>query len=311
MKLGVDLGGTKIEAIVLENTGSVVWRERIATPQHDYDGTLNAIADLVTRAKVDNSLSASLPIGIGTPGALYFSPEHADALMKNSNSTVLNDRPFLADLRRQLNCQVYLENDANCFALAETLSGCGAELDEKPESVFGIILGTGVGGGIVVHQRLLSGRHHIAGEWGHNTLPTSVLSCLPDGEKTRPCYCGRHDCIETYLSGPGIAKSYALKFHTQKSSKDIIQAMRQKDERALLVWDNYLEQLAASIAQVVNILDPALIVLGGGMSLVSEIYQTLPTRMRPYVFTEDFSTQILPAKLGDSAGVYGAAWLSE
>lgn len=310
MKIGVDLGGTKIEALVLDELGQAVWRKRTATPQGSYKGTLDSIKYLIDQAKLEFKLSIDKPIGIGTPGALFFDKQQKQLVLKNSNSTVLNGRPLLDDLKVHLACEVYLENDANCFVLAEALSGQGAELDTAPESVFGVILGTGVGGGIVIQQRLQRGRHHIAGEWGHNTLPASALLALPESERNRACYCGRLDCIETYLSGPGLSKSYGLRFGEEKSSKAIVDSMRLGDARACLIWRDYLEYLAASLAQVVNILDPELIVLGGGMSLIPEIYQAVPEKIQQYVFTEEYSTPVLPAKLGDSAGVFGAAWLS-
>lgn len=310
MKLGVDLGGTKIEAVVLDEQGQTVWRERTATPQGNYDATLDVIKRLTDQAKTEFNLNFNHPVGIGAPGALFFDKKQRCLLLQNSNSTVLNGRPFLHDIKERLACEVYLENDANCFALAETLSGQGAELEETPQSVFGVILGTGVGGGVVIHQRLLSGRNNIAGEWGHNILPASVLVTLPESEKNRACYCGRLDCIETYLSGPGLSNSYRLRFGTKKEAKNIIEEIRQGDSQSDVIWQNYLEQLAASLAQVVNILDPELIVLGGGVSLISEIYEQLPDKMQRHVFTENFTTPILPAKLGDSAGVFGAAWLT-
>lgn len=310
MKLGVDLGGTKIEAIVLDEQGLAVWRKRIATPQGDYEGTLTAIKNVIDQARSAFAIDRKHPVGIGTPGALFFDRDQGCCVLKNSNSTALNGQPFLGDLQKLLACDVYLENDANCFALAEALSGQGAELEKAPESVFGVILGTGVGGGVIVKQRLLSGRHHIAGEWGHNTLPASVLLALSEPERNRPCYCGRLDCAETYLSGPGLQKSYTLRFSRTIDSKKIIDDMREGDAQACAIWDSYLEQLAAALAQVVNIVDPDLIVLGGGMSQIPEIYQSLAKKMQQYVFTDNFSTPILPAKLGDSAGVFGAAWLT-
>ncbi|MFT6028471.1 MAG: fructokinase [Oleiphilaceae bacterium] len=310
MKIGIDLGGTKIEVIVLSEQGQALWRERTATPQGNYEGTLDAIKYLIAQAKSKCILSINHPVGIASPGALFLDKGQNSLVLKNSNSIALNGRPFLDDLKERLACEVYLENDANCFALAEALSGVGIEQNKKPKSVFGVILGTGVGGGLVIQQCLHSGRHHIAGEWGHNTLPASALMVLPEAERNRLCYCGRKDCIETYLSGPGLSKSYSLRFSEDKNSKDIIDEMRNMDAQACSVWESYVDQLAVSLAQVVNILDPEIIVLGGGMSLISEIYQILPERIQRHVFTEVFSTPILPAKLGDSAGVFGAAWLT-
>ena len=309
MKLGVDLGGTKIEAVILDKYGQALWRERIATPQGCYQGTLDAIKYLVDQAKGAHALKPDHPLGIGTPGALFYDDSKACLVLKNSNSTVLNCQPFLDDLKAHLGCEVTLENDANCFALAEALSGQGKELVKSPESVFGVILGTGVGGGLVVNQRLLTGRHHISGEWGHNMLAVSSLLALPVTERNRACYCGRKDCVETYLSGPGLSKSYQLRFSEEKTSIIIIDEMRQGNERAVSVWDSYIQQLASALGQVVNIVDPELIVIGGGMSLIPEIYPALIEKIQALVFTENFSTPVLPAKLGDSAGVYGAAWL--
>lgn len=310
MKLGVDLGGTKIEAIVLNEQGESVWRRRIATPQGDYKATLQAIKHLTDQAKNELALDLQHPLGIGTPGALFFEKQQQRYVLKNSNSIALNGQPFLDDLQAHLASKVYLENDANCFALAEALSGQGAELRQVPESVFGVILGTGVGGGVVIQQRLLSGRQHIAGEWGHNSLPAAALLALPESERNRPCYCGRLDCVETYLSGPGLQRSYTLRFNKASGSKKIIDDMRQGDVQACAIWDSYLEQLAASLAQVVNIIDPDLIVLGGGMSQIFEIYPALAEKMQAHVFCDDFTSPILPAKLGGSAGVFGAAWLT-
>ena len=309
MKVGIDLGGTKIEGLVLDNNGEECWRKRIDTPQNSYRQTLEAIVSLVCDAKASCGIPADAAVGIGTPGALFLPEGGTQYLMKNCNSTVLNGQPLKDDLQDLAACSFYLENDANCFALAETLSGQGVLMSQAPQTVFGVILGTGVGGGWVVHQRLLTGPHHIAGEWGHNSLPATALQALSEAEKNRVCYCGRKDCIETYLSGPGLAESYRLRLGAELNSRDLLVKVRRAEPGALVIWENYLEQLAASLAQVVNIIDPDLIVLGGGMSQIAEIYPTLPQRMQPYVFSERFTTPVLPAKLGDSAGVFGAAWL--
>ena len=310
MRLGVDLGGTKIEAVVLNEQGQAIWRKRVSTPQGHYERTLIAIKNLVSEAKSKFDLNLHLPIGIGTPGAVFYDDKQACFVLRNSNSTALNGRPFVEDLKSLLACEVYLENDANCFALAEALSGQGREYAKAPASLFGVILGTGVGGGFVVEQRLVRGRHHISGEWGHNMLPASALLALPKTERFRSCYCGRLDCVETYLSGPGLVNSYFLRFNQHKTTIEIIEDMRMGDVQASVVWEHYLQQLAGALAQVVNILDPELIVLGGGMSQVEEIYPALSKKMQSHVFTDNFSTPILPAKLGDSAGVFGAAWLT-
>ena len=309
MKVGIDLGGTKIEALVLDEQGQACWRERIATPQGNYSLTLEAIRSLINQAKTLHGIPQDVAVGIGTPGALYLADGAQSPVMKNSNSTVLNGRPLLDDLQDILGCRVYLENDANCFALAEACSGQGVMLLPEPETVFGVILGTGVGGGWVIRKRLLRGPHHIAGEWGHNCLPAQALNLLPDAERHRACYCGRQDCIETYLSGPGLEMSYQLRFQQAINTYDLLARVRKAEPKAVQIWQDYLAQLAISLAQVVNIMDPDLIVLGGGLSQIPELYSSLPERMSPHVFSERFMTPILPAKLGDSAGVFGAAWL--
>ncbi|KZZ38675.1 ROK family protein, partial [Oleiphilus sp. HI0086] len=301
----------KIEAVVLDGQ-KVLWRQRVATPKNDYGQTLQAIASLVGEAKQVCGLSQGEAIGIGAPGALTDSVT-GPRVMKNCNSVVLNGKPLLEDLKRLLACEVYLENDANCFALAETLAGSGKEGfgAQVPEISFGVILGTGVGSGLVVNGKVLAGLHSIAGEWGHNCLPALELDKLPEPERGRLCYCGRKDCIETYLSGPGLAMSYHLRYAQVLSSEEIISAMRAKDAKAADIWQSYLNQLAASLAQVVNILDPQIIILGGGMSNIIEIYSDINERMAAHVFTEHAKTPIVCAKLGDSAGVYGAAYLGE
>lgn len=311
MKIGVDLGGTKIEAAIIDDCNSLLWRQRAATPQGDYWATIAQISTLVSQAKKEFGLDDDYPVGIGTPGALTLSAEQNRRVMKNCNSVALNGRPLLEDLKATLACPVRLANDANCFALAETMAGCGQKLfpEMPPPLSLGLILGTGVGSGIVVKGELLHGKHAIAGEWGHNALPALSLSKLSPHERGRKCYCGRGDCIETYLSGPGLAESYRRKFGQTLGSEQVVANMRSGDAKAIEIWEAYLEQLAASLAQVVNILDPQLIVLGGGMSTIDEIYPLLPKLMAPHVFTDIFLTPLKAALLGDSAGVYGAAWL--
>jgi fructokinase len=318
MRLGVDLGGTKIEAVIIDGNGNECWRQRVLTPQGDYEATLTAIAQLVQEGKRVKGISFSAAIGMGTPGA-----ETSDGRMKNCNSTALNGRFLRRDISRLLDCPVKIANDANCFALAETHSGRGREVGvcmsegglsrKPPDVVFGVILGTGVGGGIVVNGSLLAGPNSIAGEWGHNpmSLQGDVLSI--SGVEPRACFCGRVNCVETFLSGPGLALSYQQRFGEALTPEKIIEHMRnvgsKRKESAELIWQQYMQQLATALASVVNILDPSLIVLGGGLSAVSEIYQDIVPLMRPHVFTDEFNTSILPALLGDSAGVYGAAWL--
>lgn len=310
MKLGIDLGGTKIEALVLDGHKER-WRKRVATPRGNYEKTLHAISGLVTEAKQACGIASDQAFGIGTPGALTKSACGA-FLMKNCNSVVLNGKPLRDDLERILGCTVYMANDANCFALAETFAGVGKSKfgGHTPESVFGVILGTGVGGGVVVNGQILHGLHSIAGEWGHNCLPAKALGSLTKKERNRECYCGRKDCIETYLSGPGIALSYQLRYGEKLTSEEIVSRMRDRDSNAKDIWQRYLSQLAASLSQIVNVLDPALVVLGGGMSNISEIYTDINELMKEHVFTEHAETPVMQADLGDSAGVYGAAWLT-
>lgn len=310
MRLGLDLGGTKIEAVVLDEQ-KVVWRKRIATPKAQYSDTLRAIEGLVSEAKQETGLNPAQAVGIGAPGALT-SSDDGEQVMKNCNSVVLNGKPLQKDLENLLGCKVFMANDANCFALAETLAGKGRSMfgAQVPELSFGVILGTGVGAGVVVNGNILKGLHNIAGEWGHNCLPATELNKLPEAEKGRLCYCGRKDCVETFLSGPGLATSYRLRHGLALSPETIIEQMKAKDLKAEAIWQSYLSQLAAALAQVINILDPQVIILGGGMSNIEEIYPCIPRLMSPHVFTASPKTPVVRAELGDSAGVLGAAYLN-
>ncbi len=266
-RIGIDLGGTKTEAIALDATGREVFRKRVATPRGDYQGTLNTIKALVDEAGEGT-------VGVGIPGAL----SHATGLVKNANSTWLIGKPLQQDLERALGREVRIANDANCFALSEATDGAAA----GAEVVFGVILGTGVGGGIVVRGRIVEGANSIAGEWGHNPLPLPRAEDMP----LRPCYCGRAGCIETYLSGPALE--------------------RDGGEPAL---DLYCERLARALAGVINLLDPDVIVLGGGVSNIARLYDQVPKLWPRYVFSDHIATRLLPPRHGDSSGVRGAAWL--
>jgi len=268
-RIGIDLGGTKTEAIALDAAGGEVFRKRVPTPRGDYAATLATIKALVDEAGEGT-------VGVGIPGAL----SHATGLVKNANSTWLIGKPLKQDLERVLGREVRIANDANCFALSEATDGAAA----GAEAVFGVILGTGVGGGIVVRGRIVEGANAIAGEWGHNPLP------LPRGDDMplRPCYCGRAGCIETYLSGPALE--------------------RDGGEAAL---DLYCERLARALAGVINILDPNVIVLGGGVSNVARLYDQVPKLWTRQVFSDRVATRLLPPRHGDSSGVRGAAWLWE
>ena len=289
VRLGIDLGGTKIEGAVLHPDGRLAPRIRVPTPQGDYRATLQAVADLVERLDPDGDI----PVGIGTPGAL--SP--ASGLLRNSNSTCLNGRPLLQDLERTLGRPVRLANDADCFALSEACDGAAA----GARSVFGVIIGTGTGAGIVIEGRLLSGPNAIAGEWGHNPLPWPQPQELPGP----PCYCGRHGCIETFLSGPGMARDHG----SGETPPEIVAAAEAGDPAAVATLARYHDRLARALASVINLLDPEAIVLGGGMGRIPSLYTEVPRLLPRYVFSDTLATRILPPAHGDSSGVRGAAWL--
>ena len=293
-RLGIDLGGTKTEAVVLDDDGSVLFRHRVDTPTTGYAAILTSINDLVERAEAE--VGQSLKVGIGTPGAL--SP--ASGLLRNSNTVCLNGQPLLQDLQRVLQRPVRIANDANCFALSEAMDGAGADA----QLVFGVIVGTGTGGGVVWNKQLLIGPHAVAGEWGHNPLPW-----LQDFDRLRPCYCGKHGCIETFLSGPGMAGNTQALTGLDLSSREIVTRARAGDATCRQQMQHYYDQMARALAHVINILDPAVIVLGGGMSNIDEIYTQVPRRLPEYVFSDYVSTRLLPAKFGDASGVRGAAWL--
>jgi fructokinase len=278
MRIGVDLGGTKIEIVALDGDGSTLVRRRIATPAGDYEATLDAIAALV-RA-VESGLPGAATVGIGTPGAI----DSATGLLKNSNSTVLNGKPLHRDLEARLGRELKLSNDANCLALSEAIDGAGKDADV----IFAAILGTGVGGGIAVNRRVIAGRNKIAGEWGHNPLPWMT----PDDQPGRICYCGKRGCIETFLSGPALAAEF--------------KAEAGNEEAAL---QRYEERLGRALAHVVNVIDPDVIVLGGGVSNIARLYANVPKLMQPYVFSEPVDLRVVPALHGDSSGVRGAALL--
>ncbi len=294
-KIGIDLGGTKIEIVALDQEGQERLRRRVKSPRGDYGATLNAVAQLV--AGVERELGVHASVGIGTPGAL----SQPSGLMKNCNSTWLNGQPLLQDLETVLKREVRLANDANCFALSETVDGAGRGQD----IVFGVILGTGVGGGIVVHGRVLGGANAIAGEWGHNPLPFPHASELPGPA----CYCGRHGCIETWLSGPGLARDHRVATGVELSALDIATAAATGDAAARASLERYAERLARALAQVINILDPQVIVLGGGLSAVEALYESVPRLWLPYVFSDHVATRLVKNVHGDSGGVRGAAWL--
>ena len=295
MRLGIDLGGTKIEGIVLGDDGAELARRRIPTPAGDYHGIVAAVAGLV--GALEQEVAAATSVGIGHPGTI--SP--ATGLIKNSNSTSLNGRPLDRDLEGALQRELRMANDANCLALSEATDGAGA----GATTVFAVILGTGVGGGIAVDGRPIVGRNAIAGEWGHNPLPW-----LRDGERPGPdCYCGLRGCTERYLSGPGMAADHERATGERSDSRRIFAAAAAGDRAAAATVDRYCDRLARGLAAVVNVLDPDVIVVGGGLSNVPELYRRVPESWAAWAFTDRIDTPLLQAVHGDSSGVRGAAWL--
>ena len=295
MRIGVDLGGTKIEIIALDDDGAPVLRRRVLTPVGDYSGTIRAIAELVRSAQSQIGVFAN--VGIATPGAL--SPQ--TGLLRNSNSVVLNGKPLDRDLADALGQPVRLENDANCLAISEATDGAGAGY----RVVFAAILGTGVGGGIVIEGRILTGLNRIGGEWGHNPLPWAT-------EKERPgyrCYCGKFGCIETFLSGAGLTRGYFLLSQKEFSADQIAAAEKAGEPYAVRSLATYKDRLARSLAALVNILDPDVIVLGGGVSNIDTLYDGLPELIGQHAFSDGIRTRVVRAAHGDSSGVRGAAWL--
>ena len=295
MKLGIDLGGTKIEIIALDDQGVELLRRRVPTPQGDYAATLHAIKNLVHAAEAELGQRGS--VGIGTPGSI----SKATGLLKNSNSVHLNGKPVLQDLVTLLQREVKISNDANCFALSEATDGAGA----GASVVFGVILGTGVGAGIVVNGKVLTGPNGIAGEWGHNPLPWPAADELPGLD----CYCGLQGCIETFLSGPGMAKQHQKQTGVALSTKDIVARAEAGDQACVLSMQIYENRLARGLAHVINILDPDVIVLGGGMSNIGRLYVNVPQLWTRWVFSDRVATRLVKNKFGDSSGVRGAAWL--
>jgi len=334
MKLGIDLGGTKIEIIALDDQGVELLRRRVPTPQGDYAATLHAIENLVLSAEAELGQRGS--VGIGTPGSI----SKATGLLKNSNSVHLNGKPVLQDLETLLQREVKISNDANCFALSEATDGAGA----GASVVFGVILGTGVGAGVVVNGKVLTGPNGIAGEWGYNPLPWPAADELPGLE----CYCGQKGCIETFLSGPGMEKQHENRhgdmttpdnvirharfplpnpppkvegtndslreFQVNEtgvalSTKDIVVRAEAGDEACVRSLQQYENRLARGLAHVINILDPDVIVLGGGMSNIERLYTHVPQLWTRWVFSDRVDTRLVKNKFGDSSGVRGAAWL--
>jgi fructokinase len=307
LKVGIDLGGTKIEIIVLSPQGETLLRQRISTPAqntfnstHDrYQAIIAAIKKLIADAESQLHIKllnqTSQHIGIGIPGAI--SPT---GLVKNANTTCLIGQPFQKDLEHALSCPIKIANDADCFVLSEAKNGAAKGAD----SVFGIIIGTGCGGGLVINQQLVSGPNAICGEWGHNPLPWPQAD-----EDLMPCYCGKLGCIETFLSGPGFTRQANNRNDTRRTAEQWHQALLDGSQQAIAVFDTYARQLAKSLASVINIIDPEVIVLGGGMSNIDYLYTRVPALLPEYVFSDQVLTRLVKAEHGDSSGVRGAAFL--
>ena len=295
MQIGIDLGGTKTEAIALASDSVVAGRRRLPTPR-EYGGTLDAIVRLV--GELESETGRSGTVGVGIPGVVT----RATGLVKNANSTWLNGRPLQADLESRLARPVRVANDANCFALSEASDGAGRGYD----TVFGVILGTGVGGGIAIRRRIHDGPNQIAGEWGHNPLPWITEQ---ERASAPACYCGKTGCIETFLSGPGFERDHALHSGVTRSSHDIVRLAAAGDADALEALRRYEDRLARALAGVINILDPDIVVLGGGMSNLPDLAPSVSTLLSRYVFSDTVQTVVAPNLHGDSSGVRGAAWL--
>ena len=295
MRIGVDLGGTKIEAIAVSDAGEIRLRHRVPTPRRDYEATLRAVVDIVR--SFQRELGQTCSVGVGIPGAMSL----ATGLVKNANSVWLIGRPLDRDLERMLGQPVRVANDANCFALSEATDGAG----KGAAVVFGVIVGTGTGGGIVVHGRVLDGRNRIGGEWGHNPLPWPE----PDEWPGPPCYCGRTGCIETFLSGPALSRGYAALTGQAIDAAEVARRALGGDVAAERALATYEARMARALASVINILDPDIIVLGGGLSNIDRLYANVPRRWGPFIFSDRVETPLVQAAHGDSSGVRGAAWL--
>jgi fructokinase len=295
VRIGVDVGGTKIEAAALDEDGTLLARRRVPTPRDDYGATLAAIARLVRELEAETGTRGS--VGVGMPGAL--SP--ATALVKNANSTWLNGRALDRDLSSLLGRPLRFANDANCFALSEAVDGAAA----GARVVFGVILGTGTGGGVVVDRKALTGPNAIAGEWGHNPLPWPRPGEWPGP----PCYCGKTGCVETFLSGPGLARDYTETTGGRLEAPEVVARADAGEPGANAALERYEERLARALAVVLNVLDPDVVVLGGGLSRIARLYAGVPRRWQEWAFSDRVTTPLRPPVHGDSSGVRGAAWL--
>jgi fructokinase len=294
-RIGIDLGGTKIEGAAIDVCGSVRFRHRVVTPAQDYSGTIDAIIALI--GTIDREVGTTAPVGIGIPGTV--SP--TTGLIKNANSTWLIGRPLQRDLESALGRPTRLANDANCFALSEATDGAGAAV----ETVFGVILGTGVGGGIAIRRQILAGANAIAGEWGHNPMPWPTPEEIPGP----PCWCGRSGCLETFLSGPAVAADHYRRTRRMQTAPEIAEAAAAGDPECCATLERYMDRLARGLASVINVVDPDAIVLGGGLSSISALYEQVPRLWIRHIFSDRVATPLFPPLHGASSGVRGAAWL--
>ena len=295
MRIGIDLGGTKIEALAMDEAGHEIARHRVETPRHDYEGTVAAIKGLVDRIERETGLTGT--VGAGIPGSVRAS----NGLVKNANSTWLNGRPFAADLSRAMGREVRVQNDANCLAVSEATDGAAA----GGGVVFAVILGTGCGGGVAFHGNVHTGPNGVGGEWGHIPLPWAKPEELPGPQ----CYCGLRGCMEVWTCGTGIEMDYNGVTGKSLKAREIAALEAAGDAEAVAAFERFLDRLGRGLAVIVNSLDPDVIVFGGGVSRWERLYRDLPARIRPYVFGGDFDTPLVPAMYGDSSGVRGAAWL--
>lgn len=295
MRIGIDLGGTKIEALAIDKAGRELVRHRVDTPREDYDATVAAIVELVQR--IERETGSTGTVGAGIPGCV----SNVTGLIKNSNSTWLNGRPLHHDLSAALEREVRVENDANCLAVSEATDGAAA----GKRVVFGVILGTGCGGGVAINGHVHKGPNGVGGEWGHNPLPWALPHELPGPE----CYCGKRGCLEMWISGTGVARDYKVVTGRERTTREIMVDYEAGDPEASIIVDRFEDRLARGLAHVINMLDPDVLVFGGGLSKAEYLYRNIPKRLPQYVFGGEIATPILQAKYGDSSGVRGAAWL--
>jgi len=297
MRIGIDLGGTKTEVIALSSRGEEIFRKRVPTPSDDYDAIIASITSLVDDAQ--GATGQRGQVGIGMPGSI----SKSTGLIKNANTTCLIGRPFDRDIAKSIGRPVRVQNDANCFALSEAVDGVGSD----SKIVFGVIIGTGTGGGLVIDRQVIDGHNGIAGEWGHNPLPWPR-----DDERPGPqCYCGKRGCIETFLSGPALARDHARTGAAPLTADDIAASAHAGDATARATLERYADRMARALATVINTVDPDVIVLGGGLSNIASLYDLIPSRWGDHVFSDTVTTALRPAAHGDSGGVRGAAWLWE